>query len=79
MKKTIWFAALGIMLAGCSGETVRDVDYYKTHKEALEEKLAECVNNPGALKDTPNCVNARTAKSRLILSSSNKGMPSFKF
>lgn len=48
-------------LAGCGkAEETRSVEWYRTpeNKAAFEAKLAECKNNPGELKDTPNCVNA---------------------
>lgn len=34
------------------------------NKEILTETLKQCRNNPGELKDTPNCVNAEEAKRR---------------
>ena len=39
----------------CRRSTAQD------NKAALDAKLAECKNNPGQLKDTPNCQNARAA------------------
>jgi hypothetical protein len=37
------------------------VDYYRQHREAREAKLAACINDPGELGPTPDCVNARQA------------------
>lgn len=57
-----------------------DERYYKRHKceawqllewfihpenkELLAETIKQCRNNPGELKDTPNCINAQEAKRR---------------
>lgn len=48
-------------------EEIRTVDWYTApqNKVALDAKLAECRNNPGELRDTPNCVNARAASEKL--------------
>ncbi|WP_330178538.1 EexN family lipoprotein [Candidatus Vondammii sp. HM_W22] len=42
-------------------EKTKTVDWYKANKAEREEKLAECSNNPGELRKTPNCVNAAIA------------------
>ena len=34
------------------------------NKEILNETLRQCRNNPGELKDMPNCINAEEAKRR---------------
>lgn len=41
--------------------THQTVDYYVSNREAREARLAECANDPGALDQTPDCVNARQA------------------
>ena len=62
----------GVLLVGtaCNAEETKTVDWYAApaHKAALDAKLAECRNNPGELKDTPNCVNARAASEKLATS-----------
>ena len=45
-------------------EETRTVDWYISHESELKEKLNECGNNPGLLKDTPNCINAKEAHNR---------------
>ena len=53
--------ALTTLLIGCNDtptEEVKTVDYYEQNKKALELKMKECKNNPGELKETPNCQNA---------------------
>ena len=49
-----------ILVCGCQSEETRSVEWYRApeNKAAFETKLAECKNNPGELKNTPNCVNA---------------------
>jgi len=41
--------------------THQTVEYYRNNAAAREARLAECANDPGALRDTPDCVNARQA------------------
>lgn len=60
MKKVILSAVLAAMVlsfAGC-GDDVKTVEYYKEHADERIEKIAECRNNPGGMKDDPNCKNA---------------------
>ncbi|MDR0564683.1 MAG: EexN family lipoprotein [Azoarcus sp.] len=56
-------------LAGCwedkpaaSNEEVRTVEWYRGHQPERQAMLEKCKNNPGELRDAPNCVNARAAK-----------------
>ncbi len=44
-----------------AGEIINTVDYYKAHPSERKAKIAECKNNPGELKKTPNCQNAVVA------------------
>lgn len=57
-------ALLPLFLLGCNEEPTRSVSYYKqdTNYGEREAKVAECRDNPGALKDTPNCINALEAE-----------------
>lgn len=41
--------------------THQTVHYYAKNVEAREARLAECANDPGALGQTPDCINARQA------------------
>lgn len=56
----ILIIAVAAMVSGCQSEETRSVEWYRApeNKVAFEAKLAECKNNPGELKNTPNCVNA---------------------
>lgn len=41
------------------------VQYYEEHEQEREEQLEKCMNDPGALRDTRACVNARHASAKL--------------
>jgi len=61
-----------IALTGCTKEAlepVNTVEWYKAHEAEREAMLTKCLNNPGQLAETPNCVNAKEAASRLFLGS----------
>ncbi len=61
-----------IALTGCTKEAlepVNTVEWYKTHEAEREAMLKKCLNNPGQLAETPNCVNAKEAASRVFLGS----------
>ncbi len=51
-------------MAACTQEArdpVQTVEWYKTHEAERMAVLTRCINNPGQLENTPNCVNARGA------------------
>ena len=61
-----------IALTGCTKEAlepVNTVEWYKAHDTERKAMLTKCLNNPGQLAETPNCVNAKEAASRLFLGS----------
>ncbi len=61
-----------IALTGCTKEAlepVNTVEWYKAHEAEREAMLKKCFANPGQLAETPNCVNAKEAASRLFLAS----------
>jgi hypothetical protein len=37
------------------------VDYYRAHRAEREAAVAKCANDPGSLRDSPACVDAREA------------------
>src|SRR5205814_9466466 len=43
----------------------RTVDYYVNHKTERLQRLAECEDKAGTLKDDPDCINARQAAMKL--------------
>ncbi|MGR9263616.1 EexN family lipoprotein [Rhizobium leguminosarum] len=63
---------LGIViltLSGCFGEEHRiyTVDELMADEVLLAKIISECRNNPGALRQTPNCQNAEAAEWRVRL------------
>lgn len=53
-----------IGVAACApspNPTHQTVEYYRANRDAREAKLVECRNDPGALGQTPDCVNAKQA------------------
>jgi hypothetical protein len=54
-----------LALAACSrgpgGGGTLTVDYYRRHAAERAATLSKCANDPGDLRDSPNCVNAREA------------------
>ena len=63
-------ATLALTFTGCDKkEETKTVDWYMApeNKDALDAKLKECRNNPGELKDTPNCQNAELARHKLFV------------
>jgi hypothetical protein len=78
-------AVIGIAVAfiatasGCCRDSqppkaTHTVDQYLAKPDLLEEKLRECANNPGELRDTPDCINANAASARRGMDSMNRGM-----
>ena len=71
MKKSTAAAILASLLLSLSASTcnaketeeVKPVSWYQdpANEAALNAKLAQCKENPGELRDTPNCINARKA------------------
>jgi hypothetical protein len=52
------FAAL-MLLPGCKEEKeVKTVQWYTEHPAERQAQMDICKNNPGQLKDDPNCINA---------------------
>jgi hypothetical protein len=51
---TFWAA-----VACAPAPEVLTVSYYREHLDERDAQLKVCAENPGALRDTPNCINAR--------------------
>lgn len=66
--KAIILSAISVTLVltfvGCgqTSEEIKTVEYYKLHVSERKTKIDECLNNPGELKNTPNCTNATRAQ-----------------
>ena len=78
-------ATIGIAIAlmatasGCCPDSqrpkaARSVDQYLAKPDLMEEKLRECANNPGELRDTPDCINVNAASARRGVNSMNREM-----
>ncbi|CAN7736662.1 EexN family lipoprotein [Rhizobium leguminosarum] len=58
-----------LTLSGCfgQGDEIYTVDELMGDKALLAKITSECRNNPGALRQTPNCQNAEAADWKLWL------------
>jgi hypothetical protein len=71
MKPLIYTLAAMMLLplTACKDDASTDevltVDWYKSHKDERDTKIAECKNNPGQLMSTPNCINAIEARAAI--------------
>lgn len=51
--------AVSLFLPGCKEEKeVKTVQWYTEHPAERQAQVDICKNNPGQLKDDPNCINA---------------------
>lgn len=78
MRQTLLVVFAIFSLTACDNEETYDVQYYRDNAEIRSAKIKECKNNPGELKNNPNCVNALEAEHREIMNPENTGMPSIK-
>lgn len=69
IMKLATLTALVLSLFACKSEETKTVEWYlkPENETALEAKLAECKNNPGELRNTPNCANASMAFEKMLL------------
>ena len=57
-----------LIAGGCARDAsteTKTVDYYVANTEERAAMLQQCASNPGELRDSPNCVNAREATRRV--------------
>lgn len=75
MRRVPIFVAL-MLLAACSEQSERtyNVDEFVADTELLTRTMSECRNNPGKLRDTPNCRNAEAADGKLRLQNMRKAL-----
>ncbi len=75
MKCTLIVLSL-VLLSACSQEAERThtVDEFVADTELLSHTITECRNNPGALRQTPNCQNAEAAEVKLRLQNMRKAL-----
>jgi len=63
----LWVAAVAVttLILACTPKAdPHSVEYYLDNKDARLQRIKECDNNPGTLKDDPDCINARQAAIR---------------
>jgi len=65
--KRIILAAFVTILAGCGNNEVHDVQYFIDHPEERKAAFEKCQNNPGALRNTPECINVSQANKEVML------------
>ncbi len=62
---TLFIALLSIGLTACSEDNTKEEtksrQWYLENKDAMTSKVAQCQNNPGQLKNNPDCINAKAA------------------
>ncbi|WP_332304931.1 EexN family lipoprotein [Rhizobium sp. GR12] len=65
-----------MLLAACSQESERTytVDEFVADEALLSRTISECRNNPGELRNTPNCRNAEAADGKLRLQNMRKAL-----
>lgn len=76
-------AALTAAAAGCSQQAAPPkatytVDQYLAKPDLMEAKVRECANNPGELRNDPDCVNVKAAAQQYSIGS-RKRMEPLKF
>ncbi|MQB07164.1 hypothetical protein DXT91_24065 [Agrobacterium tumefaciens] len=75
MRRVPILVALAL-LAGCSqgSERTYTVEEFVAEPELLTRTISDCRDNPGELRDTPNCRNAEAADGRLRLQNMRKAL-----
>ncbi|WP_349436786.1 EexN family lipoprotein [Pararhizobium sp. A13] len=68
--------AVALALSACSGkaEKTYTVDELMADEPLLTKIMGECRNNPGKLRETPNCRNAEAADWKLRLERMRKSL-----
>ncbi|ANK95541.1 MULTISPECIES: EexN family lipoprotein [Rhizobium] len=73
-----WFLPVVAMLllSACSlqADKIYTVDEFMADDALLVKIIGECRNNPGELRDTPNCLNAEAADGKLRLERMGKSL-----
>lgn len=75
MRRFPIFVSL-VLLAACSqgSERTYTVDEFVADTELLTRTISDCRDNPGELRDTPNCRNAEAADGKLRLQNMRKAL-----
>ncbi len=62
-RSGLWALVTSFHLAGCApAPKPHTVVEFRANSALRAQVLARCANDPGALRDTPDCVNAREAE-----------------
>lgn len=77
MRRSVTLLVLGVSaLAGCSDSganrtptppPARTVAYFLEHPDEHDAVKRQCKNDPGALRNTPDCVNADQAQKQIFV------------
>lgn len=64
------------LLAACSqgSERIYTVEEFLADTELLTRTISDCRDNPGELRDTPNCRNAEAADGKIRLQNMRKAL-----
>ena len=63
---------VAVLVGGCDKrEETQTVEYYVQNDDARKAKIKECKDNPGELKNTPNCQNASKAHAKQLMQIKN--------
>lgn len=66
MNRVLLVMAVTFGLVACGPkESVQTVDWYKAHDVERKVMVKSCLNNPGELQSTANCINATDAHNTL--------------
>ncbi len=70
------FGTIAVALSACSGQTEKTytVDELMADEALLSKVMKECRNNPGELREAPNCRNADAADWKLRLERMSKSL-----
>jgi hypothetical protein len=59
---TSFVVSVQLVASACSPPaTSHTVQYYETHAEERKQRIDECANDPGTLRNDPSCINAQRA------------------
>ncbi|QTG17022.1 EexN family lipoprotein (plasmid) [Agrobacterium tumefaciens] len=75
MRRAPLLVSLAV-LVGCTqgSERTYTVEEFVADTELLTRTISDCRDNPGELRDTPNCRNAEAADGRLRLQNMRKAL-----
>jgi hypothetical protein len=65
---------IAVALSACSGQTERTYTVAEADEALLSKVMKECRNNPGELREAPNCRNADAADWKLRLERMRKSL-----